>query len=63
VLQFQNLTFSTRENVIKLQKAARFSDIDSGFVEIQVAGENKDTSEKASNLFSLKHLAQYLWKS
>ena len=43
MLQFQNLTFSTRENVIKLQKVDRFSDIDSGFVEIQVAGENKDT--------------------
>ena len=43
MLQFKNLSFSVDENIVKLQKAECFSELDSGFAQIQIAGENKDT--------------------
>ena len=43
MLQFKNLSFSMEDRVLKLQKAECFSALDSGFVQIQIAGENKDT--------------------
>lgn len=43
MLQFKNLSFSLEENIIKLQKAECFSALDSGIVQVQIAGENKDT--------------------
>ena len=43
MLQFKNLSFSITDNVLKLQKADYFSALDSGIVQVQIAGENKDT--------------------
>ena len=43
MLQFKCLTFSMADSVLKLQKAERFSELDSVFAQIQIAGENKDT--------------------
>lgn len=63
MLQFQNLSFLARENVTKLQNADCFSELDSGFVQVQISGENKDASKTASNSLTRKHPVQYLWKS
>lgn len=43
MLQFKNLTFTTQDDVIKLHKADCFSELDNGFVQVQIAGENKNT--------------------
>ena len=43
MLQFKSLSFSMADSVLKLQKAERFSELDSVFAQIQIAGENKDT--------------------
>lgn len=43
MMQFKNLSFSMADRVLKLQKAECFSVLDSGFAQIQIAGENKDT--------------------
>ena len=43
MLQFQNLTFTTAGDNIHLEKFHYFSNLDSGFVQVQIAGENKDT--------------------
>lgn len=43
MMQFKNLSFSMADRVLKLQKAECFSALDSGFAQIQIAGENKDT--------------------
>lgn len=43
MLQFKNLSFVEADHSIKLQKADFFANLDSCFVEVQLAGENKDT--------------------
>lgn len=43
MLQFKDLIFTTYEKCIKLKNAYCISNLDSGFVQVQLAGENKDT--------------------
>ena len=43
MLNFKNLSFAVAENKVTLQNADRFSALDCGFVQVQIAGENKDT--------------------
>ena len=52
MLQFKNLSFSVAEDAIKLQSVECFSQLESGFVEVQVAGENKDTHMGAKMVHS-----------
>ena len=52
MLQFKNLSFSVAEDAIKLQSVECFSRLESGFVEVQVAGENKDTHMGAKMVHS-----------
>ena len=37
------MLFSCKDANIVLEKLWRFCDLDSGFVQVQIAGENKDT--------------------
>ncbi len=43
MIRFQNLEFSTEQNVVKLQRAGGLAKMNSGIVQVQIAGENKDT--------------------
>lgn len=43
MLQFKNLSFAEAGHSIKIQKIDCFADLESCFVEVQLAGENKDT--------------------
>ncbi len=43
MIDFKNLTFSIEDNTIKLQNADSFTALDSGIVQVQIAGENKGT--------------------
>ena len=42
-MHFKNLTFTTDDSSIQMQNMDCFSALDSSFVQIQIAGENKDT--------------------
>ena len=52
MLQFKNLVFSTENKTIKLQVAHHFSELDSAFAQIQVAGENKNSHMAAKMICS-----------
>ena len=52
MLEFKNLTFTFIDRIIKLQNAGCFIDPNSGFVQVQLAGENKDTHMGAKLLRS-----------
>ena len=43
MLKFKNMLFSCKNANIVLEKLWCFCDLDSGFVQVQIAGENKDT--------------------
>lgn len=43
MVQFKNLSFSVENEEIKLQNAEHFTELNTGFVQVQVAGENKDS--------------------
>ena len=43
MLQFKDLIFTTENNTVKLKDLNCFSKLDSGFVQVQIAGENKNT--------------------
>ena len=63
MLKFKNISFAVKDNTIKLQDADRFTNLDSLFVQVQVAGENKDThmgakmvrSSEAGRLHYISH--------
>ena len=43
MLKFKNIVFSPENSAITLEKLGFFCDLNSGFVQVQIAGENKDT--------------------
>ena len=43
MLKFKNLSFAVDNQIIKLSGVGGFSALDTGFAQVQVAGENKDT--------------------
>ena len=52
MIQFKNLVFTVEDNAIKLQNADVFSQLNSDIVQVQVAGENKDTHMGAKMVHS-----------
>ncbi len=63
MLEFYNLKFSVEDGVIRLQQADCFAGLNTGFVQVQLAGENKDThmgakmvrSSEAAGLCYINH--------
>ena len=43
MLKFKNIVFSPENSAITLEKLGFFCDLNSAFVQVQIAGENKDT--------------------
>ena len=60
-INYKNLTFNIANNKIYLSKLGSFCNLsDSGFLEIQIAGENKASHEgiKMTNSSEVKRLAE-----
>ena len=62
MLQFKNLTFTTDENKIRLQTADRFAGLNSEFVQVQIAGENKDT-HMGAKLVNSSESGRFVYKT
>lgn len=52
MISFRNITFSIEDQKIKISKFGNLTDLNSGFVEVQVAGENKDSHSGAKMIHS-----------
>ena len=62
MLQFRNLHYTLIENKTKLNHLDGFTDLDSGFVQVQVAGENKD-SHLGAKMFRSSEAGRLTYKS
>ncbi len=62
MLTFKNLSFSQENTGITLDKLGFFSDLSSGFAQIQLAGENKDT-HMGAKMFRSSEAGRLLYKS
>ena len=62
MLQFRNLHYTLIDNKIKLNQLDGFTDLDSGFVQVQVAGENKD-SHLGAKMYRSSEAGRLTYKS
>ena len=62
MLQFKNLQFNISDNQIKLDEMNGIAGLDSGFVQVQVAGENKD-SHLGAKMFRSSEAGRLIYKS
>ena len=53
MLKFKNIVFSPENSAITLEKLGFFCDLNSGFVQVQIAGENKDTQRRQGTVLCL----------
>ena len=52
MFQFKNFKYIMKENIIQLDQLWDFTGLDSGFVQVQVAGENKNSHMAAKMVSS-----------
>ncbi|MBR5569339.1 MAG: alpha-galactosidase [Oscillospiraceae bacterium] len=62
MLQFKNLRYTLTDNQIKLDQLDGFTGLDSGFVQVQIAGENKD-SHLGAKMYRSSEAGRLIYKS